>query len=445
MGARRGRRRRGSGGHPARVAERRHRDRERRESRGRVEDGLRGFAREVAAAALELERPADAATFASEILGVCWEDRVDVPEEFAEDPELFYMGPLVAELERSGHRGARAALAAIAEVSWGDTGLEARGAAERLGQAGGAAPEWIESLAHPEIGAALVVTDEHFGDSELVVLEARDSDGETLAVGTEVDNNLGLMAVATISADSIDDLRTKLAARAEQEPTPEGRPRFESIDPAEAAIRTLNAIMLADETPGTGSSQALAEGRALALRYASATPGIGALNSEIGRYREVTPTERQAVLDEFLASPEGAGIATGADEALAVSSAIDFCCDYGDGQPLRWSPVRVRMLLEAWIPQGVASDDELLAAAPDAIEAFIRYGGRRQGMAEEPLALTLAQVGQSAPVMHAEAERERSSPTGELLEAARERGVDLSDPRQLESFIVEWNQGRHAT
>ena len=45
--------------------------------------------------------------------------------------------------------------------------------------------------------------------------------------------------------------------------------------------------------------------------------------------------------------------ASDGDEAWAVSLAINFCADYVDGRPLRWSPVVVELFLANWIPRKV--------------------------------------------------------------------------------------------
>jgi Domain of unknown function (DUF6398) len=67
-----------------------------------------------------------------------------------------------------------------------------------------------------------------------------------------------------------------------------------------------------------------------------------------------------------------------------------FGTDYGPGDPLRWSPVAVEILLVDWIPRKIVAGVAYLAKAPELLRAFIRFchGERkiRPGLTEETLA-----------------------------------------------------------
>lgn len=49
--------------------------------------------------------------------------------------------------------------------------------------------------------------------------------------------------------------------------------------------------------------------------------------------------------------------------------------DYGPGDPLRWSDVRIEMLLADWLPRKViaATEGLALALAPALLRAFVRF------------------------------------------------------------------------
>jgi hypothetical protein len=64
---------------------------------------------------------------------------------------------------------------------------------------------------------------------------------------------------------------------------------------------------------------------------------------------EVTPEERESLLDGFLSSPEGQRWRSdeGAEEVAEL--AIDFGAGYNHGGPLRWSPVVVEIFMTSWL------------------------------------------------------------------------------------------------
>jgi hypothetical protein len=115
-------------GHPAKVAQRRERERERRDG------GVRGNALQSAAKAVRrtasgLKTALDAELWASELLGSWWTAALG---PWAADPELEIGGPPVAEIARIGGAGAVVALIAIGELSDSELGLRARDEADRL-------------------------------------------------------------------------------------------------------------------------------------------------------------------------------------------------------------------------------------------------------------------------------------------------------------------------
>ena len=57
---------------------------------------------------------------------------------------------------------------------------------------------------------------------------------------------------------------------------------------------------------------------------------------------------------------------------------IDFACDYGAGDPLRWSPVSVEVFLADWFPRKVIADQEYRDRVPEAMMLFIRYCHERR-------------------------------------------------------------------
>ena len=105
----------------------------------------------------------------------------------------------------------------------------------------------------------------------------------------------------------------------------------------------------------------------------------------IATQREEMPAEdRDALRDEFLASPEGRAFAPDGDEAFGVSLAIDFCVDYVDGRPLRWSPVVVELFMADWVPSKVLADAGVFEVLPSVLDAWVRFAGRKAGIRDGP-------------------------------------------------------------
>ena len=114
-----GRRRRGSRGHPARVAQR---ERE-QPRRGPVSEEVR-VARMIAQSAAEVDSALDAEAWASHLLGTFREQRhgLPFPDAFEVDPALLFGEPLVTRLGTFDDPAATVALAAIAALDDGELG-----------------------------------------------------------------------------------------------------------------------------------------------------------------------------------------------------------------------------------------------------------------------------------------------------------------------------------
>ena len=68
-----------------------------------------------------------------------------------------------------------------------------------------------------------------------------------------------------------------------------------------------------------------------------------------------------------------------AQRCLGRVCRINFCADYVDGRPLRWSPVVVELFMANWIPRKVLADEGLFERLPPALDAWVRFAGRKAG------------------------------------------------------------------
>ena len=240
------------------------------------------------------------------------------------------------------------------------------------------------------------------------------------------------MAKDLLLADSID----RVAEVMRENPGDDGSLRLERVDPAMAAAEIHAAMNLTEMTLDPPVSEDYARLRALAMLRADEAPG-GARPAE---REELPATERDALRDEFLAAPEGRTFAPDGDEAFAASLAIDFCSDYADGRPLRWSPVVVELFMAGWVPRKVLADADLFEVLPAALDAWVRFAGRKQGMPEWAISLTREAIPRWRDEMASAASDPGSGgPAKQFLTAATDAGIDVTDPEALATFVAGWN------
>jgi hypothetical protein len=425
-----GKRNRRPGGHPAQVAVRR----EREAARGSgAPAGPKSVTRRIVREAHELTSPLDAELWASHLLGVLWNQRYTLPLEEAASPDcsLILGEPLIEAVAQLGGDGARTALSAIAIVDDGELGVRAGLLAQRL-ELEQAAPSWLGDVGEAEITAAAVMREDVFDDACTVFLEARHPSGETHAIGVLIDNNLGVMAKDILLADSID----RVAEMMRKHPRDDGELTLERIAPGVAAGRIDAAIALTEMTLDPPVADDYARLRALAMLRVDEVSHF-----EPARERDEMPSEeRDALRDEFLASPEGKEFAPDSDEAYTASLAIDFCADYVDGRPLRWSPVVVELFMANWIPRKVLADQGLFERLPPALDAWVRFAGRKAGTPDWAVEATRKAI----PRWREEMTERGSDPAAggpgkQFLTAAKAAGVDVEDGDAVRTFMAGWN------
>ena len=384
--------------------------------------------------ALELTDPLDAELWGSSMLGVFWRARDTLSlDEIGSDPAVTFGGPLIEAMGRIGGAEARLALAVIATVDEGELGLRSGEIRALLPEEPGeAVPAWVADLGEAVVTDAAVMRENVFDDAYTMFLEARNRGGEAHAVGVLIDNNLGGMAKDILLVDSIDSVLEIVR----EHPQRDGDVRLERIAPGVAAGKIRAAIELTDMTWDPPVSDDYADLRALALRRANETPGcvVPAERSEI------PSAERDRLMAEFLSSPEGEGFAPDSEEAYSASLAIDFCADYVDGRPLRWSPVVVELFMADWIPRKVLGDADLFARLPTALDAWVRFAGRKSNLPEWAITATCEAIPQWRETMVRRSDDPiAAGPAKEFLAAAKASGIDLADQEALNTFVAGWN------
>lgn len=421
-----GKKRNRRGGHPAKQAAQRERDRARREG---ASDPLRHAAASICREAATLEDALDAELWASGLLGSWWPPS---PGLSTGAHDIALGGPLVDEVARIDRPGAVAALLAIGAVSESELGVLALDQANRLLISDTPRPAWGQAILEVTVLRTAVMREDVFDDGVTIFIEATHDDGEPHAIGIYIDHNLGGMATDVVLADSIDRVDELLTAN------PDGHPglRIDPIASGEAFVRINDAMELTDMTLEPPVSEDYAGLRALARLRTDDLPGP---------FPDVPPPEvghdeRDQMLSDFLASPEGRPFAPDGDEAFVASLVIDFCADYVDGRPLRWSPVLVTLFMVDWLPRKVLADRPTFELVPTVLEAWVRYAGRARSIPAWAIDATVEAIGESTAEMLDELDADRSErPTTDFFGAAQAAGVDLSDERAMAAFVAGWN------
>lgn len=417
MSKRKGRSRR-PGGHPARRVP------------GSAASLLADLARSLVKEAATLESALDAEQWASYVEGV-WRSRGPLEREATEA----FARDLIKALERRGGDAARAGLTAMGAVCSEPAGRHARAAAGRLASKGAAEPAWAPELGTATPTAAMLMYDEVFDDGVNVLVEFDHPDALHV-LGVYIDHNLGVMAKDAFLGGTLAEI-TEIAADRGSEPV-----TLVPLGLDEAAARIAHAIELTDMTLAPPVGEDFWSLRALVDVRLAALPDPG----ERPDRPQVSIEEREALVQAFRASEDGAPFATDQDALDIASFAIDFCADYVDGRPLRWSPVVVELFMADWLPRKVLAERETFERVPEVLPAWIRHAGRLRGVPPVAIEATAAAVEEwTEAMLEALDDQESFSPAKQFMAAAIAAGVDPSDPSDLERFVGDWNDGRAAS
>lgn len=286
----------------------------------------------------------------------------------------------VASLLDVRRRETSALLAAIAAMS-PDEVLTARIRRE-LDRRDDHLPGWVMALAAAKAEAYRTVEMVHvLGDGDNVMVALRLPSGHELSVVVYIDHNLGtLVKDAFVAPEPLDGLVEFMREKSGDDPDT----AWNDIDPADARARITEAIELAAMTVPTFETDTWPACRPLVEWAARLLPDGGR-----GYTRpQWDATDLDALTVRFLTSP----FVTHDDDDHPdlLEAVLRFATGYGPGDPLRWSPVAVEILLADWFPRKVVADAGYLAKLPDLLRAFVRFchaeRGIRRALTEETLA-----------------------------------------------------------
>ena len=224
-------------------------------------------------------------------------------------------------------------------------------------------PAWLTQLGKATAYRTVEMT-HVLRDGDNVIVGVRLATGEELTAIVYIDHNLGtLVKDAFIVAEPIADL---LDVMRDRNTDPDSG--FAPLSPADARTRIVEAIGLGAMTYPPFETDTWPACRPLVEWMVSLLPDGGR-----GYERpEWSDTDRERLAQGFFASELGAPL-DDADHRDLLDSILWFGCDYGPGDPMRWSPVAVEILLDDWIPRKIVAPPGHLSKAPALVRAFIRY------------------------------------------------------------------------
>lgn len=380
-----------------------------------------------ARALLELEDPLEAELWASWVVSL-WHGR----ELIGDDPYRLFGGGLIRFAARSNRPEGLALLRALAAVLPPKQARQARAAAAPLA-AHVAEPVWAYAVGRAELVEAYRVT-HPLGGQDALLAAFRHPGRPVHVFCILVDHDVLGGAVKDASVvDSLEEALGPWRTPADFSVLP--------IEPAQLAGRVLEGIEIADRCVDPPVTEEFEHTRSLLLARMRALPS-GWRPEADGDEQRLPEAARDPLVEEFLASPEAAAqVARGREGAGEVAEIlIDFRCDYGDGEPLRWNGVLVEVFLCDWYPQKVLREESVAERVPDVLRAWIRYGARRRGLADHLLGDPLTAVDEFEDEFRkAVSDPARFGPAKAIVLAMQADGVDLTDQGEVDGWIHEFN------
>ncbi|MEZ5411597.1 MAG: hypothetical protein R2761_26425 [Acidimicrobiales bacterium] len=288
------------------------------------------------------------------------------------------------------------------------------------------APPWLAEIDRIEVTG--VWRQSHvLGDGDNIVLGWSWPGGQAASAVIYIDHNVGsLVKDAFVVDEPLEDLLGTYRGLADPDM------RLDPLDPAEAGARIAEAIARADITIPPFESDTWPLCRPLVQWVAAHLPAGGAL-PEADEWSEEA---RADLVDQFLQSGHSAVDDLAPDQVRElVDNLVWFACDYGPGDPLRWSPVSVEIVLADWYPRKVfAPTDDVLGCLPDVLAGFVSFCHGRTGIRAELTEEALAAVEEwRAEYLAAIAEPDRSPQSNAARLARLAAGLD---PDALEAFAA---------
>ncbi len=339
---------------------------------------------------LAVRSPLDAELMVSELLGTWWGQR-------GGGRRAATVEQLVGEglVDYAGAQHSPAALALLSGIACLGTSRQAakaERAALELIEVGVPCPGWAEHLG-AVTSAECYVNPDDLGDTDEVICVFSYAGEEPHALVTVVDYNADGMIkdgwVTSRVGKLLDHCRESSGQRGA-----EGKLAFRQVDAGQARHMLETALTVTDAKPDPAVSESFPSYHAfIRARIRALPPYRGRSLSATGERRHAWSKDRRAMLAaEFLASDEAEDLSDRGSASHCADRIIDYGCDKDFGRPLRMSPTKVETFLLSWLPRKVMLSFAEQDAMPHVLAAWVRWAGRRRGLAEAAITESLETV-----------------------------------------------------
>jgi hypothetical protein len=279
-----------------------------------------------------------------------------------------------------------ALLTVIAELSGDD--IMRRRVRREITRRAHALPRWLTDLGQAAVDGVVEMV-HVLGDGDNIMIGLSLPGGSALSLVVYIDHNMGtLVKDAFAVAEPLDVLIEHMRVAGGDDPDT----TWADLSPADARARICDAVERSAIAFPPFETESWPACRPLVAWTIRMMPAGGT-----GYQRPYWDADAlQDLTEGFLASPFGAGL-DDADHRGLLESVLWFGTDYGPGDPLRWSPVAVEILLVHWIPRKIVANAAYLAKVPDLLRAFIRFCHHERGIRAALTANTLAAVDEYEP------------------------------------------------
>lgn len=380
----------------------------------------------------------DAGQIADVLEAECWASDLvstwDGRDLSAGDPEEIFTPAFVRAVERRGSPKALVTLRALSAVCSEANAKLASAAAQRLAARGVREPKWSAGAGHAEAVGAELMYEEGFDDGVSVQIEFVQPGAEPHVLGIYIDHNMGGLVKDVFVAGPPGEVREEMRQARDGV-----RLTARRLDLAEARARVEAGLYMLDHTLDPPVDEDVVRLRALIDARMWRLPDGFVLPDD---YVEFSAEQRNALLGDFLASPDGERWRGDELAEDVVGTAIDFGADYNHGGPLRWSPVVVEIFMVSWLARKVAQEPAFFDRVADVLPDWVQYAGGRRGVPEARLQEAVDAVKQyRADMLESINDPEAWGPAKTLVLEAQGSGVDLADPAAVNEFIERCNRG----
>lgn len=320
-------------------------------------------------AALAADHPLPMLMLASGLLNLL-DPRNNDPFDRSPVPEPAPLAEVLTAFVSSQDPAATALAWTMAQLS-GDDLLRAR-VVRDVGVRSFLLPSWMHQLNKIEIVAAEQIT-ETVRDGYNIVLQVRLA-GHDMTTVAFIDFNMGTIVKDNFLSDKgLDDFNELWREHADTRHT-----ALEALSPADARARISEAIERGARTIPRPESEDWPATRPLLEWIVRQLPegGTGFVRPEWSKQ------DRERLADRFLASSYGADLDLPNDRSI-VGDLVFYRADYGYGDPLRWSPTAIEILMTDWYPRKVIADQRYLRQMPTVLRAFVQFVHAELGLVQE--------------------------------------------------------------